>query len=82
MDSSVVTVKGQIVIPAPIRKHLGIHKGTKVTIEEKDGDIILHPITKAFLDKWQGAFSGIDLVGELMKSRREDREREDRKFSS
>jgi AbrB family looped-hinge helix DNA binding protein len=37
METSVVTKKGQIVIPKKIRKSLGIMKGSKVAFIEKEG---------------------------------------------
>jgi len=37
------TIKGQVVIPAEIRRKYHITKGTKVIIIDKDGEIILKP---------------------------------------
>ncbi len=80
MDRATVTTKGQIVIPVKLRKKAGIKKGTKVFIEEKNGDIILHPVTPNFYEKFCGILKGGNLVEALEKSRREDREREDKKW--
>jgi AbrB family looped-hinge helix DNA binding protein len=38
------TVKGQIVIPAPIRKKFKIDKGTRLYVYEDGGRIIVEPI--------------------------------------
>ncbi len=35
MSIATVTSKGQISIPARIRKHLGIEKGTQLFVEER-----------------------------------------------
>ena len=40
------TIKGQIVIPAVLRKKFGIVKGTPINIYEYDNKIILEPIHK------------------------------------
>jgi AbrB family looped-hinge helix DNA binding protein len=41
---SVVNHKGMVTIPADIRERFGIHEGTKVTIMELDGNVVLIPI--------------------------------------
>ena len=35
--------KGRVVIPQPIRKRLGIKEGTVLSVEEKEGRILLKP---------------------------------------
>lgn len=80
METSVVTVKGQIVIPAKLRKKAGIRKGTRVFLEEKDGDIIVHPATPEFYDRTYGVLKGGGLVKTLEESRRKEKEREESKI--
>ena len=80
MESSVVTIKGQIVIPARLRNRVGIKKGTKVFIEEKDGDIIIHPATPEFYERTYGVLKGGGLVKALEESRRKEKEHEESKF--
>lgn len=46
MNTTIVTTKGQIVIPAEIRKKYGIVVGTKIRFDEEDGEIKLVPITE------------------------------------
>ncbi len=77
METSVVTFKGQIVIPVKLRKKVGIKKGTKVFLEEKNGDIIVHPATPEFYDRTFGILKGSGLVKDLEESRRKDKEREE-----
>jgi AbrB family looped-hinge helix DNA binding protein len=50
------TAKGQVVIPAHIRKKYNISKGTKVKIEEKDGQIILKPLMSNPVKNARGIF--------------------------
>ena len=45
MDRSVVTAKGQVVIPSKLRRKFGIKKGTQVYLYEREGEIVIKPIT-------------------------------------
>jgi len=79
---TVATVKGQVVIPAPLRQKLGIKKGTKFYVYEENGKIVLEPIDfERLLDSLQGILKGTHAVQELMAERALDREREDAKFA-
>lgn len=73
METSVVTVKGQIVIPKKIRKSLGITKGSKVAFIEKDGKIILQPLNKGYFESLAGIL-GTD--GRVLKSLMQDKTKE------
>ena len=80
METSIVTVKGQIVIPARIRLKLVMKKGTKVAIIEKEDGVIVEPITKKYFEKYAGILPGNSkVVKTLLEERRMDREREDRR---
>jgi len=81
------TEKGQIVIPAALRKKFGIKKGTRIQVYEKDDQIILNPLTpeliRAKLQKLRGIVKGgTPLTKELEAERARDREREERKIES
>ena len=39
----VVSERGQITLPAPLRKRMGIEKGGVVKVEEQDGKVTLSP---------------------------------------
>jgi len=41
MLTTTVTSKGQVVIPASLRKKLRIQKGTRLGVSDKDGQIIM-----------------------------------------
>ena len=49
-DNLVVSSRGQITLPASIRKRLGIKPGSVVTIEERNGDLVLRLATTAAID--------------------------------
>jgi bifunctional DNA-binding transcriptional regulator/antitoxin component of YhaV-PrlF toxin-antitoxin module len=81
MERSVVNVKGLVLIPVNLRRKVGIKKGTPVLMEEKNGDIIMHPITPEFYDRYYGWLKGGNLLKVLEQSRREEKEHEDRKIA-
>jgi AbrB family looped-hinge helix DNA binding protein len=79
------TEKGQIVIPAALRKKFGIKKGTRIQVYEKDDHIILDPLSpeliKARIEKLRGIIKGgPSLTKELEAERARDLEIEERKF--
>ena len=77
---STVTVKGQVVIPARLRRKVGLKKGTRVYMEELNGDIIIHPATPEFYDRACGILKGDKLTEALQESRLEDKEREEHRL--
>lgn len=42
-ETVIVSSRGQITLPAAMRKHLGIQSGGAVIIEERDGELTLKP---------------------------------------
>ena len=76
-DTTVVTTKGQVVIPSKIRRKLNIKKGTRLYIEERGELIILKPITEAYFEKMAGILpTKGKLTKMLLQERLEDKERE------
>jgi len=77
MTTTVVTTKGQVVIPSKIRKHLNIKKGTKLYVEERDNEIIIKPVTPAYFERLAGVLKTKGkLTKALLEERAKDRERE------
>ena len=73
MERSTVTVKGQVVIPARLRKKYGIKKGTQVSLYERKGEIVIKPIT----DEYIRAMAGMTgTKGKLLKALKEEKVRE------
>ncbi len=46
MKTSRVTTKGQITIPAVVRKQLGIHQGDRVGFVYENGKVVIMPVIK------------------------------------
>ena len=70
------TVKGQIVIPASLRRKYGIKKGTKIIVTDAGDAIVLKPVTEQYLKNLQGSLKGRGGLKVLVEERRKDRERE------
>jgi AbrB family looped-hinge helix DNA binding protein len=69
------TTKGQIVIPAALRKKYGITEGTRIVIIDNDREIILRPITPEYLKSLRGSLKGSGALQVLREERKKDRER-------
>jgi AbrB family looped-hinge helix DNA binding protein len=70
------TVKGQIVIPASLRKKYGIKDGTKIIITDLGDAIVLKPVTEQYLKNLQGSLKGKGGLKVLLEERARDKERE------
>ena len=73
METSVVTIKGQIVVPAKIRRKYGMKKGTKVAFIEQNGKVVIQPLDKSYFENFAGIL-GTD--GDMLKSLMEDKKKE------
>jgi AbrB family looped-hinge helix DNA binding protein len=75
MDKSVVTVKGQVVIPSKLRRKFGIKRGTQVYLYERDGEIVIRPLTDEYLRSLTG-ITGTKgrLLKALLKEKAKERE--------
>jgi AbrB family looped-hinge helix DNA binding protein len=51
---STVTTKGQLVIPAKLRRKYSIKKGTQVAFVEEENRLILQPLTPEFIRSLRG----------------------------
>lgn len=69
------TVKGQIVIPAALRRKYGIKNGTKIIVTDVGDAIVLKPVTEQYLKNLQGSLKGKGGLKTLMDERRKDQER-------
>ena len=78
MDSIYVTTRGRIVVPARLRRKLGIKPGTKVCFIERGSDILFQPVTKQYIRSVCGMLKNAPSVtDELLIERKKDREREE-----
>ena len=73
MEKSVVTSKGQVVIPSKLRCKYGIKPGTRIQFYEVNGEIRLAPITPELIDKNIGL---LGTKGRLLHTLLEEKKRE------
>jgi AbrB family looped-hinge helix DNA binding protein len=76
--SSIISSKGQIVIPANLRKRYGLKEGTTVVFQEDRGRLVLEPSNYAAIYALQGSLADFPLEEDLAAERRADRERENK----
>ena len=75
IETSVVTTKGQLVIPARLRRRFGIKKGTLIAFTEDDGRIIIQPVTREFIRGLRGSLKGEpSALDVLLAERKQERE--------
>jgi AbrB family looped-hinge helix DNA binding protein len=70
----VVTSKGQLVIPAELRRKHAIRSGTRVRFEDTEGGIIVRPVSEDAIDRLYGILKGLGLPPDI--ERDPDRELE------
>ncbi len=67
------TAKGQIIIPAILRRKYGIKygikEGTRIAISDNGDSIVLKPITEEYLKKLQGSLKGKGALKILLDER-------------
>jgi len=73
IEKRVVSSKGRVVIPARLRRRLGIKKGTLVSFLEDNGRLIVQPVTPEFIRSLRGSLKGEPSVlkGLLAERKRE-----------
>ena len=81
METAYVTSKGQLVVPAKLRRRFGIKPGTKVYFIERGNEILFQPVTKDYIRSVCGMLkSETSVTQELLKERARDKEREEAKL--
>jgi AbrB family looped-hinge helix DNA binding protein len=63
----IVTSKGQLVIPAKIRRALRIGRGTRVRFEPIDGGLAIYPQREYNIERFRGILAGLGLPADLEK---------------
>jgi AbrB family looped-hinge helix DNA binding protein len=73
---TIVTSKGQVVIPSQIRRRLGVKEGTylEIDIDEQAKRIILTPITREYVHSLRGKYKGKGLLKALMAEKQREKE--------
>jgi len=64
--------KGQLVIPRPIRKALGLHRGTQFHVRVDEGKVILEPVGPSPAEALYGKYTDADLLTDLEEEHRQE----------
>jgi AbrB family looped-hinge helix DNA binding protein len=82
METAYVTSKGQLVVPARLRRRFNIQPGTRINFLEENNRIIMQPVTREYIASFCGIFKTKpgekSAVQELLEERAADRARENR----
>ncbi len=82
METSVLTSKGQLLIPKRLRNKYGIKPGVKVLFEETEGGVLVKPINEQYFKSFRGMLSSARKLKEDMKAYKgEEKKYEDRKLN-
>ena len=79
---TIVTKKGQVVVPKALRKKYAIEFGTKIQWIDTGTLIKVIPIPKDPVGALRGCAKGEKVTEMLLKSRKEDKDLEQQSFSS
>jgi len=75
--NATVRSKGQVVIPAELRKKHGIRPGTKVAfMEDPFGGLMLKPINEEYIDRIAGCLKGGNMLETWLEEHRAEGEKE------
>ena len=77
--TAVISSKGQIVIPANLRKRYGMTEGTIVVFQEDHGHLVLAPNNYDALFALGGSLRDFPLEEDLEQERQSERRREDQR---
>ena len=76
-STAMISSKGQIVIPANLRKRYRLKEGTTVVFQEERGRLILEPRNYEAIYALEGSLREYPLEASLEEERRAERKRED-----
>ena len=77
MVETVLSEKGQVVIPAAVRERMGLRRGDRFTVEMTQDGVIFRLLPRSPLLELRGAFKGpASLTGALMEEHRAEKQME------
>ena len=80
METSILTSKGQLLIPKRLRTKYGIKSGGKVIFEETDKGVLITPMNEQFFKSFAGILKAGNLKEDMKKMKEEEKQLEDRKL--
>lgn len=83
METSVLTSKGQLLIPKRLRTKYGIKSGVKIIFEETENGLVIRPMNEDYFKSFAGILTGNGkLKEEIRKMKEEDNSLEERKATN
>ena len=80
METSVLTSKGQLLIPKRIRNKYGIKTGVKIIFEETENGVLITPMNEQYFSSFAGILKTTgNLAAEMKQMKAEEKEMEDKK---
>jgi len=81
METSILTSKGQLLIPKRLRTKYGIKSGVKVVFEETQNGVIIRPMNEQYFKSFAGILTGSgNLAADIKAMKDEERNFEERKI--
>ncbi len=81
METSILTIKGQLLIPKRIRNKYGIKSGVKVIFEETENGLMIRPMNEHYFKSFMGVLKTTgNLKEEMLHLKTEEKRLEDRKL--
>ncbi len=81
METSILTVKGQLLIPKRIRNKYGIKSGVKVIFEETENGVMIRPMNENYFKSFKGLLKSTgNLKEEMQQMKTEEKKLEERKL--
>jgi AbrB family looped-hinge helix DNA binding protein len=78
METSILTSKGQLLIPKRLRSKYGIKSGVKVAFIETDKGLMLKAMDEAYFDQFAGLLREVvPSTAEFKKWKNEEKEKEE-----
>lgn len=81
MSRATVSTRGQLVIPRKLREKYGIKSKSQVEWLDMGNGLALIPIAEDPVKATRGILKGKDLVESLLKMKKEEREREEKRIT-
>jgi AbrB family looped-hinge helix DNA binding protein len=73
--------KGQVVIPAKLRKELGFKTGGRIAFSRENDKLVISKPDWDAIKALCGKYAGMHIEEDMMEEKRLEREREDRKLA-
>ena len=80
METSILTSKGQLLIPKRLRTKYGIKSGVKVIFEETDKGVLIKPMNEQYFKSFAGILKSGNLAEDMKKMKEEEKALEEKKL--